>query len=47
VTQAISYSTASITEQQISYLQDAPFFFLLLILLKSAEWLLRRQWRVI
>lgn len=47
VTQAISYSTAGITEQQISYLWDAPFFFLLLILLKSAEWLLRRQWRVI
>jgi hypothetical protein len=45
--QAISYSTAGITEQQISYLWDAPFFFLLLILLKSAEWLLRRYWRVI
>ncbi len=47
ITQAISYSTAGITEQQISYLWDAPFFFLLLILLKSAEWLLRRHWHVI
>jgi hypothetical protein len=28
-------------------LWDAPFFFLLLVLLKSAEWLLRRRWRVI
>ncbi|HTR00083.1 MAG TPA: glutamine amidotransferase [Candidatus Acidoferrum sp.] len=44
---AISYSTAGITEQQISYLWDAPFFFLMLVLLKSIEWLLRRQWRVI
>jgi hypothetical protein len=44
---AISYSTAGITEQQISYLWDAPVFFLLLFLLKSAEWLLRRVWRVI
>lgn len=47
MTTAISYSTAGITEQQISYLWDAPFFFLLLILLKSTEWLLRRRWRVI
>jgi uncharacterized membrane protein len=44
---AISYSSAGITEQQISYLWDAPFFFLLLLALKTAEWLLRRSWRVI
>jgi len=44
---AISNSTAGITEQQISYLWDAPFFFLLLILLKTMEWLLRRHWRTI
>jgi uncharacterized membrane protein len=44
---AISFSNAGITEQQISYLWDAPIFFLLLLLLKSAEWLLRRSWRVI
>lgn len=44
---AISYSTAGITERQISYLWDAPFFFFLLILLKTCEWLLRRWWKVI
>jgi uncharacterized membrane protein len=47
LSQAISYSTAGITEQQINYLWDAPFFFILLLLLKTAEWLLRRWWKVI
>lgn len=47
IPEAISYSTAGITEQQISYLWDAPFFFLLLVLLKAMEWLLRRHWRTI
>ncbi|MEY4640447.1 MAG: hypothetical protein RLZZ227_441 [Pseudomonadota bacterium] len=47
IPEVISYSTAGITQQQISYLWDAPFFFLLLLVLKSAEWLLRRTWRVI
>lgn len=47
IPEAISYSTAGITEQQISYLWDAPFFFILLVLLKGAEWLLRRHWRTI
>lgn len=47
IPEAISHSTAGITEQQISYLWDAPFFFLLLILLKTTEWLLRRHWRTI
>ncbi|MGV3591721.1 MAG: hypothetical protein ACO1PZ_08510, partial [Gammaproteobacteria bacterium] len=47
IPEAISYSTAGITQQQISYLWDAPFFFLLLFALKVAEWLLRRAWRVI
>lgn len=47
LSEAISYSTAGITEQQINYLWDAPFFFLLLFLLKTVEWLLRRAWRVI
>lgn len=45
--EAISYSTAGITEQDIRYLWDAPIIFLLLILLKTAEWLLRRSWRTI
>lgn len=44
---AIAFSDAGITEQEISYLWDAPAFFLLLILLKAAEWLLRRRWRTI
>jgi uncharacterized membrane protein len=44
---AIAYSSAGITEQQISFLWDAPFFFLLLLALKTTEWLLRRSWRVI
>jgi len=47
VLEAISFSTAGITEQQLSYLWDAPLFFLLLILLKAAEWLLRRRWQTI
>ncbi|MGA1740773.1 MAG: glutamine amidotransferase [Pseudohongiellaceae bacterium] len=45
--EAISYSTAGITEQDIRYLWDAPIIFILLILLKAAEWLLRRRWRII
>lgn len=45
--EAISYSTAGITEQDVRYLWDAPIFFILLILLKAAEWLLRRRWRTI
>jgi uncharacterized membrane protein len=47
MSRAISYSTAGITERQLSYLWDAPFFFMLLLLLKTCEWLLRRRWRVI
>ncbi len=47
IAEAISFSAAGITEQQISYLWDAPFFFLLLLLLKIGEWFLRRTWRVI
>lgn len=45
--EAISYSNAGITERDIRYLWDAPFFFFLLALLKSGEWLLRRRWRTI
>ena len=47
IPEAISFSTAGITEQQISYLWDAPFFFILLILLKTMEWMFRRHWRTI
>lgn len=45
--EAISYSTAGITEQDIRYLWDAPIIFIFLMLLKTAEWLLRRRWRTI
>ncbi len=47
IPEAISYSTAGITEQDIRPLWDAPFFFLLLAMLKTMEWLLRRHWRTI
>lgn len=47
IDEAIAFSDAGITEQDIDYLWDAPFFFLLLIMLKSCEWLLRRNWRTI
>ena len=45
--EAISYSKAGITEQDVRYLWDAPIIFILLILLKASEWLLRRRWRTI
>ncbi len=45
--QAISYSAAGITEQQLHPLWDAPLLFLLLLLLKAAEWTLRRYWKTI
>ncbi len=44
---AIRYSAAGITEQEIRPLWDAPAIFLLLLLLKAVEWLLRRRWRKI
>ena len=44
---AISRSSAGITAQDIRYLWDAPAFFILLLILKAIEWLLRRRWRVI
>ena len=44
---AIQLSRVGITEQDIRPLWDAPVVFLLLILLKTAEWLLRRRWRTI
>ena len=47
IPEAISYSTAGITSQDIRYLWDAPFFFFMLIFLKGLEWALRRVWRTI
>ena len=45
--QAISYSPAGITEQQLYPLWDAPLVFLMLLLLKAMEWSLRRYWKTI
>jgi uncharacterized membrane protein len=44
---AIRHSAAGVTEQDIRPLWSAPVFFLLLLLLKAAEWLVRRRWRTI
>lgn len=43
----LRYSSSGITEQEHRSIWDAPVFFLLLLLLKVAEWLLRRRWRTI
>ena len=40
----LRFSSAGITEQIRRPLWDAPVLFLLLLLLKSSEWLLRRRW---
>jgi uncharacterized membrane protein len=44
---AIRNSAAGVTELNVEPLWDAPALFLLLLLLKSTEWLLRRRWRSI
>jgi uncharacterized membrane protein len=43
----LRYSNAGITEQILRPVWDAPAVFLLLLLVKFAEWLLRRRWRTI
>src|SRR5437016_5713544 len=43
----ISYSEAGITVRETRDLWDMPAVFLLLLLLHSSEWLLRRKWGVI
>jgi uncharacterized membrane protein len=43
----ISYSEAGITVRETRDLWDMPIVFLLLLVLRSAEWLLRRKWGVI
>ncbi len=40
----LRFSTAGITEIETRAIWDAPAFFLLLLLLKAGEWLLRRRW---
>ncbi len=43
----LRYSTSGITETDYRPIWDAPAVFLLLLLLKSGEWLLRRRWSTI
>jgi len=43
----ISYSDAGITVRETRDLWDMPIVFLILLLLRSVEWLLRRKWGVI
>lgn len=43
----IAYSEAGITVQETKELWSLPAVFLLLVLLKSAEWFLRRRWGVV
>jgi uncharacterized membrane protein len=43
----LRYASSGITEQQYRAIWDAPALFILLLLLKSGEWLLRRRWSTI
>ncbi len=43
----ISYSEAGITAHEVLDLWDMPIVFLLAILLRGGEWLLRRKWGVV
>lgn len=45
--EAIRYSAAGVTQQEIRALWNMPAVFLLLLLLKAGEWLLRRRWSVV
>jgi hypothetical protein len=44
---AVRASSAGVTRQELKPAWDAPIIFLLLLLLKSGEWLLRRRWSVV
>ncbi|MGI9204390.1 MAG: hypothetical protein ACR2Q3_10295 [Woeseiaceae bacterium] len=43
----LRYSSSGITETEYRSVWDAPAFFIMLLLLKAGEWLLRRRWRSI
>jgi hypothetical protein len=43
----ISYSEAGITVREAKDLWNMPAVFLLLLLLRGGEWLLRRKWGVV
>jgi hypothetical protein len=40
----LRYSSSGITETEYRSIWDAPAIFLLLLLLKASEWMLRRRW---
>ena len=44
---AVRASAAGVTRQELRALWDMPAVFLLLLLLKGTEWLLRRRWSVV
>ena len=44
LSEEISYSEAGITTRETKDLWNMPFIFLLLVALRTAEWLLRRKW---
>lgn len=43
----LRYGSSGITEHQYRAIWDAPAVFLLLLMLKASEWLLRRRWSTI
>jgi hypothetical protein len=43
----ISYSEAGITVRDTKELWNMPAIFLLILLLRSSEWLLRRKWGIV
>ena len=43
----LRYSSSGITETEYRAIWDAPAVFLLLLMLKAVEWLLRRRWKTI
>jgi uncharacterized membrane protein len=45
--QEISYSQAGITSREMKELWNMPVIFLAVLMLRSAEWLLRRRWGVV
>ena len=47
LTEEIAYSQAGVTAREIKDLWDMPAIFLLVLILKSTEWLLRRRWGVL
>jgi len=43
----LRYSSSGITEQEYRAIWDAPAIFILLLMFKAGEWLLRRRWSTI